>query len=366
MKTAELKTALEVIKPPRVKSVTSFCSLKLDNETVTCRTSWYEGEAEVILKSPSQGQTVEILVDFLQLFDAVKSCKEATISLKVETYNINNKRKDFLIVNGSTLYTFPLDGIPPKRSVVKKQAHVLSDQFFNALSVNLPFALSNDSDRVNLISIFYDSVESALIATNGAALAVSKIKSLGNKDLLFPGREMVILQRAIKKLGISKVTLTIKDRLALFSANNFSFICTLISSTYPQWETVVPKYNSWHKSQIYGLELQKAIKKVLAQASLEDTNQYEIECQLLICTQNNVTLNRNDLTIPIGKTDHTNNQSPLLDCRLLKKLPKRDLTLRLDIDDEYNPLIFEANNESFFLIMPMRKSHSYTPSLQRK
>ena len=149
-----------------------------------------------------------------------------------------------------------------------------ADVFLNALKM-VSYASAVNSHRMNLNGILLESSAKKLrlVATDGHRMAVQDLKckdhSPEETQLILPRKSVNELIRNLPGEGDSEIEIKYSDRVARFYAASFELTTSLISESFPDYNSVIPRNND-KAIVVSRMELLNALYRVSAIATDRD------------------------------------------------------------------------------------------------
>ncbi len=133
------------------------------------------------------------------------------------------------------------------------------------------FATADDEIRPVMTGVYFDFTPECLVfvGTDGRKLVRKKlftIKSEQQIGFILPKKPANILKSLLQKSDEAMATLTFSDKMAQFTAPDFTMTCRLIDGRYPNYNSVIPQNNPF-KATIDRAALVSALKRVLVFSS---------------------------------------------------------------------------------------------------
>ncbi len=162
------------------------------------------------------------------------------------------------IISGNSffkLFTFDLTNFPTLEETFSN--YVINFQIeaskLHSLIQKTVFSASSEDTRYNLNGIFLQKKKNELssVATDAHRLALSKINLVQSQgeikefDIIIPKKSTTELLKILKdsRYSTSKVSIFIKENRIKFECDNFKLISKLINSSYPDYNSFIPKKN---------------------------------------------------------------------------------------------------------------------------
>lgn len=204
--------------------------------------------------------------------DAIKEIPDQPLEiyLNPETYELTIQYQNgHYKITGQDATTYPMTVVNEEKAL---EITLKEDVFLAAINRSL-VAVANDGLRPQLNSICLDIQDHSVsvVSSNGGQLALTSIPypSIDTVESYLLGTRPTVLLKGMLSKGDGEVRLSLSERTATISNDNYSIICRLVEGRFPAYRKIIPENNP-NVITINRMALISAIRRMLVTANAQN------------------------------------------------------------------------------------------------
>lgn len=140
-----------------------------------------------------------------------------------------------------------------------------ADVLASGISASL-FAAADDEIRPVMCGVYFDFTPEnvTMVASDGRKLSRCRdysVKGAEKSAFILPRKPATLLKNLLAKESGNEACIEFDDRFAVFSLENYKFVCRLIEGRYPNYNSVIPQNNP-RKITVDRLAMLGALRRV--------------------------------------------------------------------------------------------------------
>ena len=214
---------------------------------------------------------VRFAINAKTIQDAIKEIPDQPLEiyLNAETFELTIQYQNgHYKITGQDATTYPLPALSDDK---KLEITLKEDVFLAAINRSL-VAVATDGLRPQLNSVCLDIQDHSVsvVSSNGGQLALTSIPypSLDAEESYLIGTRPMMLLKGMLSKGDGNVSLSMSERTATISNDNYSIICRLVEGRFPAYRKIIPENNP-NVITINRQALVSALRRVLVFANAQ-------------------------------------------------------------------------------------------------